>query len=94
SGTLGALRLKWERHGEFSSYTLLVAAAGPEPFVDTAAAQLPAAWLAGVPGMTVYAGHAELLAPTEGRALGELLRQCFGDRMVVGSAVGDGAGLA
>ncbi|MFX5817403.1 DUF3422 family protein, partial [Acinetobacter baumannii] len=44
--------------------------------------------------MTLYAGHAELLAPTEGGALGELLRQCFGDRMVVGSAVGDCAGLA
>src|SRR5574343_676898 len=94
SGTVGALRLKWERHGEFSSYTMLMAAAGGEPFADTAAAQLPATWMASIPGMTVYAGHAELLSPAEGHALGELLRGSFGDRMVVGSAVGDGAGLA
>jgi uncharacterized membrane-anchored protein len=94
SGTVGALRLKWERHGEFSSYTLLTAAAGIDPFSDSAAAQLPSGWLAGVPGLTVYAGHAELLSPTEGLALGDLLQQCFGGRTVVGSALGDGAGLA
>lgn len=94
SGTIGALRLKWERHGEFSSYTLLLpTSSGAEPFADTAAAQLPASWLAGVPGMTVYAGHAELLAPDEGHALAALLRTCFGERTVVGSAVGDGVGL-
>lgn len=94
SGTIGALRVKWERHGEFSSYTFLMPSTGGEPFADTAAAQLPAHWLAGVPGMTVYAGHAELLSPAEGRQLSELLRTSFGERMVVGSAVGDGAGLA
>jgi uncharacterized membrane-anchored protein len=94
SGTIGGLRVKWERHGEFSSYTFLMPSAGGELFADTAAAQLPAHWLAAVPGVTVYAGHAELLSPAEGRELSELLRASFGDRMVVGSAVGDGAGLA
>lgn len=93
SGTLGTLRLKWERHGEFSSYTLLMPSTGPVPFAETAAAELPSGWLAGVPGLTVYAGHAELLSPAEGQELGDLLRQSFGDRTVVGSALGDGAGL-
>ncbi|ALV05517.1 DUF3422 family protein [Roseateles depolymerans] len=93
SGTIGTLRLKWERHGEFSSYTLLTPSAGPVPFAETAAAELPTGWLAGVPGLTVYAGHAELLSPSEGQELGELMRQSFGDRIVVGSALGDGAGL-
>ncbi len=93
SGTLGTLRLKWERHGEFSSYTLLMPSAGTVPFVETAAGELPSGWLAGVPGLTVYAGHAELLSPAEGQELGDLLRQSFGDRTVVGSALGDGAGL-
>ncbi len=41
SGHVGAVRLKWERHGEFSSYTLLTAARAAAPFVDPAAAQLP-----------------------------------------------------
>nr|WP_269841734.1 DUF3422 family protein [Paucibacter sp. M5-1]MCZ7884972.1 DUF3422 family protein [Paucibacter sp. M5-1] len=31
SGTVGGLRLKWERHGEFSSYTVLAAAAAAAP---------------------------------------------------------------
>lgn len=93
SGTVGGLRLKWERHGEFSSYTVLAAAAAAAPpFSDPAAAQLQPGWLAGVPGLTVYAGHAELLsaAPTPA----SLQQDFFAGHAVVGSEVGDGAGLA
>ena len=93
SGAVGGLRLKWERHGEFSSYTVLAApAAAAQPFGDPAAAQLLPGWLAGVPGLTVYAGHAELLsaAPTPAG----LQLDFFAGHAVVGSEVGDGAGLA
>ncbi len=93
SGTVGGLRLKWERHGEFSSYTVLAAAAAvAPPFGEPAAAQLQPGWLAGVPGLTVYAGHAELLsaAPTPAA----LQQDFFAGHAVVGSEVGDGAGLA
>jgi uncharacterized membrane-anchored protein len=92
SGLIGGLRLKWERHGEFSSYTLLMAAGPARPFDDPAAAQLPPGWLSGVPGLTVYAGHAELLsaAPTSAG----LQQDLFAGHAVVGSEVGDGAGLA
>ncbi|MCU7369872.1 DUF3422 domain-containing protein [Paucibacter sp. O1-1] len=93
SGTVGGLRLKWERHGEFSSYTVLAAAAAvAPPFGEPAAARLQPGWLAGVPGLTVYAGHAELLsaAPTSAA----LQQDFFAGHAVVGSEVGDGAGLA
>lgn len=43
SGLINGLRLKWERHGEFSSYTMLMVMATAEPFSDSAAAQLPPA---------------------------------------------------
>jgi len=94
SGLIGAVRLKWERHGEFSSYTLLMAARAAAPFVDSAAANLPPGWLPGVPGMTVYAGHAELLQAEDAPALPDLQQQFFAGNPIVGSAVGDGAGLA
>ncbi|RZL34060.1 MAG: DUF3422 domain-containing protein [Rubrivivax sp.] len=95
SGQVGEVRLKWERHGEFSSYTLLLAARAATPFADPAAGHLPAGWLATVPGMTVYAGHAELLPAEEAPvALSELQHTYFAGRPLVGSAVGDGAGLA
>ena len=57
---LGRLRLKWERHGEFSSYTFFAPGLAAEPFADPAARSLPAGWLAAVPGLTVCAAHAEL----------------------------------
>jgi uncharacterized membrane-anchored protein len=62
--TLGALRLKWERHGEFSGYTVHVEGLADQPFDATAAQQLPAGWLAAVPGRTVAAVHAEVTTAT------------------------------
>lgn len=94
SGLIGGLRLKWERHGEFSSYTLLMAARAATPFADPAAAHLPPGWLATVPGMTVYAGHAELLQAEDAPTLPDLQQHFFAGNPIVGSAVGDGAGLA
>jgi uncharacterized membrane-anchored protein len=59
---LGALRLKWERHGEFSGYTFSVEGLADAPFDTTAAQQLPSGWLAAIPGRTVAAVHAEVSA--------------------------------
>ena len=58
--TLGLLRFKWERHGEFSSYTFFTPGLGPTPFAEPVVALLPAGWLAAVPGRTVFAAHAKL----------------------------------
>jgi uncharacterized membrane-anchored protein len=57
-----SLRLKWERHGEFSSYTVIAQRAEPiDPLVDLAA--LAPGWLAAVPGRTVAAVKAWVQAP-------------------------------
>lgn len=98
AATLGPLRFKWERHGEFSSYTVFAAGLGEAPFAEPAATLLPAGWLAGVPGLTVFAAHAQLAAGgppgsnTPPVAAG--LARHFGDHPVVGSLIGDGAGMA
>ncbi len=93
------LRLKWERHGEFSGYTLFAdldaAAADAAPFVDTAALRLPEGWLAAVPGRTLMAGHVLLLRGQGGPARAEQLAAWFGAGVVaIGSQVADGAGWA
>jgi uncharacterized membrane-anchored protein len=89
--TLGALRLKWERHGEFSGYTFSVEGLSDAPFDATAAQQLPPGWLAGIPGRTIAAVHAE----TEPAALlppdAAVLAQRFGMHAVVGSDLAEGA---
>lgn len=88
-------RLKWERHGEFSGYTVYADGAGSGGFDDTAIACLPPGWLSAVPGRTIVAAHA-LLLRGQGQAAGtEQLAGWFGaGAVVIGSQVADGAGCA
>ena len=56
----GRFTLRYERHTEFDGWTFF--RPGPEasvadPFSDTAIAQVPADWLAGLPGRTLVACH-------------------------------------
>lgn len=105
AANLGALRFKWERHGEFSSYTFFTPGLSSQPFAEPAVGLLPPGWLAGVPGVTVFAAHAKLVpaalllgdqaasgavtAPTAAQ-----LADHFGSNVVVGAGIGDGAGMA
>ena len=94
SARLGAVRLTWERHGEFSSWTLIAPGAESAPFAEPATAVLPEGWLRALPGVTVMAAHAVI---AEARATlpddAELARH-FEDHLVVGAEVADGEALA
>jgi uncharacterized membrane-anchored protein len=81
----------WERHGEFSDYTFVMAGTSPTPFGEPAIVGLPAGWLAGIPGQTIVAAHAMLTAAATTTADARFLAACFEDNPIVGSAVGDGA---
>ena len=91
-GTAGALRVKWERHGEFSGYTFSVEGLAETPFDSTAAQQLPVGWLAEVPGSTVAAVHAEVTSGAIGVPDATLLARRFAGQLVVGAEVAEGAG--
>lgn len=88
SVTLGGVRLKWERHGEFSGYTFVVSGDGvlADSFTQTAMQYLPDGWLAAIPGQTVAAAHLLL-------RLGDSKEQSshFGPNMVIGAGVSGGA---
>ncbi len=90
----GSFRLKWERHGEFSGYTVIAPGLSERPFEAVAASLLPQGWLAAIPGVTVAAVHAELLAPSDETRLADLLEQAFGSQTVAASEVADGAARA
>lgn len=47
---LGPCRLRWERHTEFSTYTVIADGTGGAPFADPPVRLLPADWLAALPG--------------------------------------------
>jgi uncharacterized membrane-anchored protein len=91
---LGAFRLRWERHTEFSSYTFYCHGIGPGYFADSPAARVPPVWLAAIPGRSLVALHAEL--HERGRPVpgGSEIAAAFGGNYVVGADVGDGAAAA
>jgi uncharacterized membrane-anchored protein len=91
---LGALRLKWERHGEFSGLTVFAGGAGGAPFEETASSLLPAGWLQGLPGSTVAAAHALLLPGSAQPPDAAFLARCFNGNTVVGASIGGGVGHA
>lgn len=88
----GALRVKWERHGEFSGYTFSVEGLAEVPFDMPAAQQLPPGWLAAVPGRTVAAVHAEVTSAALGVPDAAALGQRFAGQLVVGAEIAEGAG--
>ncbi|MEN9314259.1 MAG: hypothetical protein RIS35_652 [Pseudomonadota bacterium] len=90
---LGALRLKWERHGEFSGYTFFVDGLPETPFESTAISSLPAGWLSAIPGQTVAAVHAEITSGDARVPDPDALARRFGNAAVVGSSVAEGAGM-
>ena len=93
---LDRVRLRWERHGEFSSLTFF---SGCQPTSDPPEpplSALPEHWLPQFPGETVFAAHAtidSLEGPEEEPEQGVLAAH-FGAHIVVGSGIGGGAGLA
>ncbi len=90
----GTFRLRWERHGEFSSYTVFEDGAGGEPFAQPAVSALPPEWVAALPGSLIVAAHVALLPGTEGQPNIEAISPYFGGNTLVGAQVADGGAAA
>jgi uncharacterized membrane-anchored protein len=88
---LGGVRLKWERHGEFSGYTFSVDGLASAPFDDSAASLLPAGWLAAIPGRTIAAVHAEVSAASLVAPDAAAFAQRFTGPTVVGADIAEGS---
>jgi Uncharacterized membrane-anchored protein conserved in bacteria len=77
SAAFGPFLLKWERHGEFCTYTFFRGGAFAHPFEETALALVPADWIERLPGERLVAAHLALVpkgAPEPGpEALAEFL---------------------
>ncbi len=87
----GRLRLKWERHNEFSGYTFFMcrdAADGPD---TTALSALPEGWMAGLPGRVIVATHVELRPAGEAPQEELEAESSPGGHSLVASLAADGA---
>jgi len=54
---MGSFRFKWERHTEYSTYTVYYSAPFTVPFTDAAIHHLPKEWLETLPGDIIVAVH-------------------------------------
>ncbi|HTH17088.1 MAG TPA: DUF3422 domain-containing protein [Magnetospirillum sp.] len=91
SRDLGGLRLKWERHSEFSTYTFLRFDAFAAPFHGSALDLLPRDWLECMPGAVIAALH---VAVDTGERSPDELVALFDGNQLIGSKVLGGAGEA
>lgn len=92
SADLGNLRVKWELHTEFSSYTFFKRGAFDRPFAEGPGTQLPRDWLETISGTLVVAlniAYEEGDAPA--RSQGEIERLFYPEGLVV-SHIARGAG--
>lgn len=91
---IGEVDLRWERHGEFSSYTFLLAGLSPEPFSDPAIGRVPSEWIRNIPGQTLCAAHAKVARAGEELPRPDELKRYFGEQVPAGALIGGGAGVA
>jgi uncharacterized membrane-anchored protein len=92
---IGGLRLRWELHTEFVSWTFARPGFDTQGFgerePDSALAQVPGTWLSEVPGHCLSGMHLWML-PSNALADRPLTRHVLREDMLVGSTVADGYG--
>lgn len=86
-------QLRWERHTEFSTYTLSEAKVSDIPFKECALDQLPADWVEDLPGEVITMLNLELVASHKDETDLVALSKLFSSNTVAGSKVSDGAAL-
>jgi len=90
---LGGVRLRWEQHTEFQTYTFWrQLRQPPDSFDDTAVAHVSAQWLQGLSGQWLVGLHMLVVATPEptGEGSHALARDLLDETSLVGSSVTDG----
>lgn len=92
---MGRIRVKWERHTEFTGYTFVANGLSESPFSDPAIDLVPEDWLAALPGDVLLAAHVALVAGDESSLDHERISgETFGGNVLVGAEIAGGAGVA
>jgi uncharacterized membrane-anchored protein len=94
SADFGPFRLKWERHTEFSTYTVFRQGPFEEPFAKPALSLIPPDWLDGVPGERLAAVHVAIEARDAPARPSDALAADFVLETLCASLVGEGAATA
>jgi uncharacterized membrane-anchored protein len=85
----GPFRLKWERHTEFSTYTLIKEAAFDQPFKGCPMGEVPSDWLDALPGKVLTALHIAIDTCDVPERAGAELSGLFDNNSIVGGTISD-----
>jgi len=96
SANLTSFQIRWEQHGEFSTYSFYVHDTPDNPFSDSALKKVPVDWLSELTGQVIVATHAIVAAPTDINYQEEdvdlaSLSSYFAGNPIIGSKVTGGA---
>ncbi len=88
-------QIRWEQHGEFSTYSFYVHDTPKDPFTDSALKKVPVDWLSQLTGQMIVAVHAAILSEEsiQYKETNDLawLAEYFAGNAVIGSKVTGGA---
>lgn len=86
-------QMRWERHTEFSTYTLAEPVNSDQPFAESALSKLPENWLAELPGEVLTSLNLELVRNLDEELTLVDLHKLFSSNTVAGSVVSSGAAI-
>ncbi len=98
NGDFGPFQLRWEQHGEFSTYTFYTTGDCTNPFSTTALHSVPNDWLEKLPGQVIVAAHAGMMCSSDNGKSGEervpidldVISPMFEGNTLIGSEVAGG----
>ena len=95
SATFNSFQIRWEQHGEFSTYSFYVHDTPKDIFTDSALKKIPVDWMAQTPGQVIVAAHSTIVSAADinydEQADLASLSVHFADNPVIGSKVTGGA---
>jgi len=94
SARFDAFQLRWEQHGEFTSYTFYVNNIQAVPFKEPALKSVPVDWMAQLPGKVIVAAHASIIPAARTSGGIEPLSRFFAGNPLIGAEVSGGAAKA
>lgn len=95
SATFNSFQIRWEQHGEFSTYSFYVHDNPSHPFEDSALNKVPVDWLAELNGQVIVAAHTTIVSAADVNFDEQTdvtaLLPYFADNPIIGAKVTGGA---
>jgi uncharacterized membrane-anchored protein len=65
TATFNSFQIRWEQHGEFSTYSFYAHDTPLDPFADSALKKVPVDWMSQLSGQLIVAAHATIVSATD-----------------------------